>query len=138
MIAVEVINILDGSYLENQDMWWFAGIIRRCGVLITRPLVHLSEYKIDALLEEDLSTGNFTGNSLLLKIIHVRDSETYDGRDRICMMERRKFLREEHPVILSGADSDDVEAMSGRKMTVVIDRRFRNTAVTVSRSSVFI
>lgn len=58
VLAVEVYKFSDGSYLENQDMWWFAGIIRDVS-LITRPNVHVSDYKIDALLEDDLQTGKF-------------------------------------------------------------------------------
>ena len=36
VLAVKVYKFCDGSYLENQDMWWFAGIIRDVS-LISRP-----------------------------------------------------------------------------------------------------
>lgn len=64
VIAVEVYKYSDGSYLENQDMWWFAGIIRDV-CLITRPKVHVLDYKIDALLAEDGKTGNYHMNLIL-------------------------------------------------------------------------
>ncbi len=31
LIAVEVYRFSDGSYLENQDMWFLSGIFGRCG-----------------------------------------------------------------------------------------------------------
>lgn len=58
LIAVEVYQFSDGSYLENQDMWWFAGIIRDVS-LITRPKIHVSDLRLDALLTEDMNTGRF-------------------------------------------------------------------------------
>lgn len=58
VIAAEVYKYSDGSYLENQDMWWFSGIIRDVA-LITRPKVHVLDFKIDALLKEDMHTGSY-------------------------------------------------------------------------------
>ncbi len=56
VIAVEVYKYSDGSYLENQDMWWFAGIIRDVSLII-RPKAHVLDFKIDALLKEDGRSG---------------------------------------------------------------------------------
>lgn len=119
VLAVEVYKYSDGSYLENQDMWWFAGIIRDVA-LITRPLVHLSDYKIDALLEEDLSTGSFHGeliveNHTAETVELTIETELYDGE--------KKVFAEEYPVILSGVNADDENQCQEGKMTVVIDQK---------------
>lgn len=58
LIAVEVYQFSDGSYLENQDMWWFGGIIRDVS-LITRPKVHVSDLKLHSLFDESDYTGKF-------------------------------------------------------------------------------
>ncbi|MCI8639962.1 MAG: DUF4981 domain-containing protein [Coprococcus sp.] len=64
VIAVEVYKYSDGSYLENQDMWWFAGIIRDVALII-RPKVHVLDFKIDTLLEEDGRTGSYHMNLIM-------------------------------------------------------------------------
>ncbi len=53
-LAVEVYRWSDGSYLEDQDMWRLSGIFRPVS-LIVRPNVHISDYKVDAVLNDDLS-----------------------------------------------------------------------------------
>lgn len=49
LLAVKAYMYSDGSYIENQDMWWFGGIMRDVCV-ITRPKIHISDYKVDSLL----------------------------------------------------------------------------------------
>lgn len=44
VLAVIVYKFSDGSYLENQDMWWFAGIIRDVS-LIRRPKHHMLDWQ---------------------------------------------------------------------------------------------
>ena len=34
----------DGSYMEDQDMWWLSGIFRDVS-LISRPMVHVADVK---------------------------------------------------------------------------------------------
>ncbi|MCX7914721.1 MAG: DUF4981 domain-containing protein [Verrucomicrobiae bacterium] len=46
-IAVRVVQWSDGSYLEDQDMWWLSGIFRDVYLLV-RPTVHLTDVRIDA------------------------------------------------------------------------------------------
>ncbi len=53
-LAVEVYRWSDGSYLEDQDMWRLSGIFRPVS-LIVRPYVHIADYKVDAVLNDDLS-----------------------------------------------------------------------------------
>mgnify|MGYP000656433899 CR=1 FL=1 len=49
VLAVKVYKFCDGSYLENQDMWWFAGIIRDVS-LISRPKIHMLDCRITSEL----------------------------------------------------------------------------------------
>ncbi|MCF0198174.1 MAG: beta-galactosidase [Bacteroidaceae bacterium] len=51
-LAVEVYRWSDGSYLEDQDMFRLSGIYRSVD-LWTRPLVHLSDYKLETRLSAD-------------------------------------------------------------------------------------
>lgn len=62
LLAVKVYKFCEGSYLENQDMWWFAGIIRDVS-LIRRNRVHIRDYKLDAGL-----TGDYRDGVLKLRI----------------------------------------------------------------------
>lgn len=57
ILAMKVYMFCDGSYIENQDMWWLAGIIRDV-CLITRPKLHIADYKIDSLLSGDYKDGD--------------------------------------------------------------------------------
>lgn len=47
-IAVSVLRFCDGSYLEDQDYWHLYGIFRDVRIL-ARPLVHISDYKIETI-----------------------------------------------------------------------------------------
>lgn len=51
-LAVEVYRCSDGTYLEDQDMWHFAGIFRPVQLWV-RPPVHISDYFVTADLTED-------------------------------------------------------------------------------------
>ncbi|MBF9013996.1 MULTISPECIES: glycoside hydrolase family 2 TIM barrel-domain containing protein [unclassified Oceanispirochaeta] len=58
-IAIKVYQFCDGSYLEDQDMWWLAGIFRDVS-LMTRPLIHISDYNIESALSENGMDGEIT------------------------------------------------------------------------------
>ena len=55
-LAVEVYSYSDGSYLEDQDMWRLSGIFRSVD-LWTRPDVHIADYVITAIPNEDYSNA---------------------------------------------------------------------------------
>lgn len=44
-IAVMVLRWSDGSYLEDQDMWWLSGIFRSVE-LLHKPDLHISDFKV--------------------------------------------------------------------------------------------
>ncbi len=56
-IAVEVYRWSDGSYLECQDMWRLSGIFRSVQLWV-RPLVHVADYKIVAVPNEDYTKAD--------------------------------------------------------------------------------
>ncbi len=59
-LAVEVYRWCDGSYLEDQDMWRLSGIFREVQLWV-RPLVHIVDYRVTAVPNEDYS--QFTVNA---------------------------------------------------------------------------
>ncbi len=69
-LAVEVYSYCDGSYLEDQDMWRLSGIFRSVD-LWTRPDVHIQDYVITAIPNDDYSSAvakmNFRIDNLAAK-----------------------------------------------------------------------
>jgi len=55
-LAVEVYSWSDGSYLENQDMWRFAGIYRNV-YLFAAPPIHISDIHVRAGLDKNYENG---------------------------------------------------------------------------------
>ena len=53
-LAVEVYRWCDGSYLEDQDMWRLSGIFREVQLWV-RPLVHIADYHVMAVPDNDFS-----------------------------------------------------------------------------------
>jgi len=56
-IAVMVLRWCDGSYLEDQDMWWLSGIYRSVS-LLNKPLRHFSDVRITPDLDRDYCHGS--------------------------------------------------------------------------------
>lgn len=55
-LAVMVLRWSDGSYLEDQDMWWLSGIFRDVWIM-AKPAVRISDYKVDAALDACFREG---------------------------------------------------------------------------------
>lgn len=45
LLAVKVLQFSDGTYLEDQDMWWASGIFRDV-YLVTRPAARLTDFRV--------------------------------------------------------------------------------------------
>ena len=60
-LAVEVYRWSDGSYLECQDMWRLSGIFREVQLWV-RPLVHIADYKVQAVPNADFSQARVTAD----------------------------------------------------------------------------
>lgn len=78
VLAVKVYKFCDGSYLENQDMWWFAGIIRDV-TLISRPKIHMLDCRITSeLLTEQQDTCSVPGKRGKFRLEAVFENHTED------------------------------------------------------------
>lgn len=55
-LAVRVYQWTDGSYIEDQDMWWLSGIFRDV-VLLARENVHIEDFFIKTVLDENYENG---------------------------------------------------------------------------------
>lgn len=55
-LAVEVYQYSDGTYLEDQDMWWLGGITRDV-CLLRRPACHLENFVLDPDYDMDSGEG---------------------------------------------------------------------------------
>ena len=56
VLALRVFAFSDGSYLEDQDMWWLSGVFRDVR-LIARPPVHVRTFAVDTELDESCAKG---------------------------------------------------------------------------------
>ena len=54
IIAVQVFQWSDGSYLEDQDMWWLSGIFRDV-YIYSQPKVNINDFKIETKLINNYS-----------------------------------------------------------------------------------
>jgi beta-galactosidase len=63
-LAVEVYRWSDGSYLECQDMWRLSGIFREVQLWV-RPLVHIADYKVEAVPNTDFSQAAVNANIVI-------------------------------------------------------------------------
>ena len=87
-LAVEVYRWSDGSYLEDQDMWRLSGIFREVQLWV-RPLVHIADYKVEAIPNKDFTqftvkamisvcnTGKKTAKNILAEL-RIASPELYD------------------------------------------------------------
>ena len=65
-LTVRVYKWSDGSYLEDQDMWWFSGIFRSVSLLNT-PQLRIEDCRIQSGLEDEYTTGVFSAAVRLSK-----------------------------------------------------------------------
>ncbi len=63
-LAVEVYRWCDGSYLEDQDMWRLSGIFRSVQLWV-RPLVHIADYHVTAVPNQNFSQAVVTADIAL-------------------------------------------------------------------------
>ena len=66
-LAVEVYRWSDGSYLECQDMWRLSGIFRPVQLWV-RPLVHIADYKVEAIPNKDFSQAQITADIAICNV----------------------------------------------------------------------
>ncbi|MFM5601981.1 sugar-binding domain-containing protein, partial [Aeromonas veronii] len=85
-LAVLVLRWSDGSYLEDQDMWWLSGIFRSVS-LLHKPSRHLMDMRVtpeldacyrDGRLKIALQVANGAGLSV--------EANLYDGGERVATL----------------------------------------------------
>ena len=78
VIALYVLCWCDGAYLEDQDMWWLAGITRDV-YLYTRPRTHVRDLTVRARIDLDgaaptlISSYHRTASLTTKFLLHERD-----------------------------------------------------------------
>ena len=87
VLAVQVYQWSDGSYLEDQDMWWLSGIFRDVS-LLWRPPVHLADVVVDAPYDVGTGGGQVVCSATVAGAGDDRaqpalEVELYDGDQRI-------------------------------------------------------
>ncbi len=70
-IAVRVVQWSDGSYLEDQDMWWLSGIFRDV-CLLARPAAHIADVRVHAPAEGALKVETDLVGAILGHVIETR------------------------------------------------------------------
>ncbi|MBS3762356.1 MAG: DUF4981 domain-containing protein [Planctomycetes bacterium] len=72
VLAVRVYRWSDGSYLEDQDHWWLAGIFRDV-YLLARPTIHVDDFSVETELDADYKNA-------VLRLKAVVGNESTAGR----------------------------------------------------------
>lgn len=70
LLAVKVYQWSDGTFLEDQDMWWFSGIFRDVS-LLRLPSVHIYDFKYVAEFDQ-----NYQNATLHLEVILQNSGKT--------------------------------------------------------------
>jgi len=89
-LAVQVYRWSDGSYMEDQDMWWLSGIFRDVS-LVAMPRVHVFDFRVRTALDEEYR------NAVLKVRTIVKNADAQDARD--CRVEVRLLDRQMQPVL---------------------------------------
>jgi beta-galactosidase/beta-glucuronidase len=87
VLAVVVYQWSDGSYLEDQDMWWLSGIFRDVS-LLWRPPAHLADVVVDAPYDYTARTGSLVVRATVAGAPRrgaalTVETEVYDGEQRV-------------------------------------------------------
>jgi beta-galactosidase len=77
-IAVEIHRWCDGSYLEDQDFWRMSGMTRDV-YLIARNRQRIKDFRINAGLDKNYTTGIFSLNLDILNTINNKDPLKVDA-----------------------------------------------------------
>jgi len=67
ILAVQVMRWSDGSYLEDQDYWHLSGIYRSV-TLYSKPKVHIRDFKVMPLLDDEYRDGELVAYCYINKV----------------------------------------------------------------------
>ncbi|NUU14191.1 glycoside hydrolase family 2 [Curtobacterium pusillum] len=108
LLAVKVLQFSDGTYIEDQDMWWASGIFRDC-YLTSRPAAHLDDFFVRTHRHDDdsasvtLSAHAHGARSIVWQIRDgdtlVAEADVIDGEDVTVTIRDAHFWNPEEPVL---------------------------------------
>ncbi|GEK57691.1 hypothetical protein CHL76_01170 [Marinococcus halophilus] len=83
-IAVRVYQWSDGSYIEDQDMWWMSGIFRDVSVQV-KPPVYVNDFFVRTLLDEEYRDAvcRIDVHTNRAEEAYTVDAYLYDGAEEI-------------------------------------------------------
>ncbi|GHH97800.1 beta-galactosidase subunit alpha [Neobacillus kokaensis] len=106
-LSVRVYQWSDGSYIEDQDMWWLSGIFRDV-YLLAKPKVHIQDVFITTDLDE-----NYENASLKIKTVIENGShqklEDYLLEYRLLNQERDLVSAKSQQIVIANHQSINVE-----------------------------
>ena len=106
LLALRVYQFSDGSYLENQDMWWLGGIIRDVSI-IRRPKLHLSDFKVDSWLDARLKNGQLSVSMQL-----ENHGESCEAELKLTLLSAGDVIWSKHTAVAMGCGESQTAAVS--------------------------
>lgn len=89
VVTVRVFQWSDGTYLEDQDMWWLSGIFRDVDIL-ARPVQGLYDFTIKTLLDHEWKHATLCVNPKFERFDHqVIQYQLYDAKGTLIFDEER-------------------------------------------------
>jgi beta-galactosidase/evolved beta-galactosidase subunit alpha len=109
-LAVQVVKWSDGSYLEDQDMWWLSGIFRDVS-LHAMPTVHVSDVDITTTLDDDYRDATLTAEVEVANETPTTTRRTVDVQ----------LLNQSGSEVRAAVGTREVEIDGGSDTTVTVD-----------------
>ncbi|MCC2591880.1 DUF4981 domain-containing protein [Tessaracoccus sp. OS52] len=119
LFSVKVLQFSDGTYVEDQDMWWASGIFRDV-YLVTRPAAHLTDFFVRThKVADDVAEVTLTAEAAGATGIHwsisrdgtvVAETDVAPGGTATLTVDGARFWNPEEPFLydmlltVSGAD----------------------------------
>lgn len=115
-LSVRVYQWSDGSYLEDQDMWWLSGIFRAVS-LIAMPPVHIEDYSVQTNLDEHYL------DAILRVKAHINHSGT--GHSEHCQVTLRLLDTTREP-LPEAESATSIVVEPGKSAMVELELAVRN------------
>ncbi|MFO7957149.1 MAG: glycoside hydrolase family 2 TIM barrel-domain containing protein [Candidatus Brocadiia bacterium] len=107
VLAVQVLQWSDGSYMEDQDMWWLSGIFRDVYLLST-PHLHVRDFEVRTELDDD-----YCDAELELSVV-LRNGA---GTETACSVEAR-LLDADGSEVLDDAMGAEAQISAGEEKVI--------------------
>jgi len=113
VIAVRVMQWSDGSYMEDQDMWWLSGIFRDV-LLIAHPATHVEDIHVNTELD-----GKYKDAKLGVKVV-LHGTKAFKGSVETALLDENQ-----QPVKAAG-QAKDVAVAAGKQASVELSAKIAN------------